>query len=194
MKHSTLALVTALTMPVSVSADVGFDYFFLGYENTRIDGSGGDLSGDSLVIKREFSVFPALAFGAEYANNRFEEDVDQHTAILQGLVYIPDGNFTLVLDAGWLATRIATENLEADEDGPIYSLQGRFSISPKLGLLLGVGRIELDADAPTNVYRADMLMSDGESPVDIVFTYQLSDTPGSSDDVQTYGLGFRCNF
>ena len=194
MKHSTLVITSALAMPISVSADVGFNNFFLGYESTHINSSGGDISGDSVVLKREFPLLSSLAVGAEYSRSEYEEDIDQHTAILQALVYVPDDDFTLVLGAGWLATRLEVDALEADEDGPILTLQGRFRISEKLGLLLGIDHIELDEDADTNVYRADLLMSDGEAPVDIVFSYEVSDTSGSDDDGQTWGLGLRCNF
>ena len=194
MRHSTLALAAVLSMPVGANGDISFDNFSLGYEGVKISGSGGDLSGDWLVLKREFPVLPSLAFGGEYSTARSQGDADRQTAILQGLLYIPDEKFTLVLGAGWLATRIDTDNLRADEDGPIISLQDRLRFSRVLGLLLGVDRIQLDSGAKTNVYRTNLLMSDGESPLDIVFSYEFGDTVGSQDDVQTYGLGFRCNF
>jgi len=181
-------------MPVGASGDISFDNFLLGHEGVEISGSSGNLSGDSLVLKREFPVLPSLAFGSEYSTARFQGDADQQTAILQGLLYIPEEKFTLVLGAGWLATRIDTDDLRAEEDGPIVSLQGRLLFSGVLGLLLGVDRIELDSGAKTNVYRTNLLMSDGESPLDIVFSYEFGDTVGSENDVQTYGLGFRCNF
>lgn len=194
MRHSTLALAAVLSMPVGANGDISFDNFLLGYEGVKISGSGGDLSGDSPVLKREFPVLPSLAFGGEYPTARLQGNADQQITILQGSLYIPDEKFTLVLGAGWLATRIDTDNLRTHEDGPIVSLQGRMRFSRVLGLLLGVDRIELDSDAKTNVYRTNLLVSDGESPLDIVFSYEFGDSVGSQDDVQTYGLGLRCTF
>lgn len=142
MRHSTLALVTALSIPVSASADVTFD----------------------------------------------------DTAILQGFVHIPDATVMLVVGAGWPTARIDPENRQTGERSPVYSLQGRFTLSEKLGLLLGLDHVQLDADATTNVYRADVTMSDGDSPVAIVFTYEFSDPSGSAGDADMFGLGVRCNF
>jgi len=170
VRHAILVLTAVLSMPVGAQGDLSLDNVFPGYEEAQISGSG------------------------EHSTARFRGDVDQQTAILQGLLYIPDETFTLVLGAGWLATRIDADKLRAGDEGPIVSLQGRLRFSDKLGLLLGVDRIELDSDAKINVYRANLLMNDGESALDIVFSYEFGDTVGSQGAVQTYGLDFRCAF
>jgi hypothetical protein len=142
MRHSTLALVTALSMPVSASADVTFD----------------------------------------------------ETAILQGFVDIPEATLMLVVGTGWPTARIDPDNRQNTERSPIYSLQGRFTLSEKLGLLLGLDHVQLDAEATSNEYRAHVMMRNGDSPVAIVFTYELSDPAGSAGDADMFGLGVRCNF
>lgn len=194
MRHSTLALAAVLSMPVGANGDISFDNFFPGHEGVEFSGSGGNLSGDSLGLKREYPVLPSLAFGGEYSTARLQGDADRQTTILQGLLYIPDEKFTLLLGAGWLATRTDTDDLRPNEDRPIVSLQGRLRFSRALCLLLGVDRIELDSDAKTNVYRTNLLMSDGESLVDIVLSYEFGDTVGSQNDEQTYELGVRGTF
>jgi len=194
VRFSDRLMFLLLFLPVGASADVGFDNFFFAYESAEAAGSGGDISGDTLVIRREFSPFSAFALSGEYSNTRFERDIDQQTAILQGLVYVPGDTFTLVFGAGWLATEIDAGSLDADEDGPVVSLEGRFRFSEKLGMLLGVDHVELDEASKTNIYRASLLLSDGETPLDIVFNYEISDTEGSSDTLESYGIGLRCNF
>jgi hypothetical protein len=192
MRHSILALVTVLSMPVSASTDVMYDTVFPGHRHAQSDSDSDGFSGDSPVMKS--AVLPALALGGEYSRSRLQRDRDLQTAILQGFVYIPDATLMLVVGAGWPTARIDPENRHADQSGPIYSLQGRVRFSEQLGLLLGVDHIALHADGETNVYRANLMMSDADSPVGIVFTYELSDTSGPAGDADTYGLGLRCNF
>ncbi len=194
MRPAVQIFAVLLLIPANASADIGFDNFFLGYESTEATGSGGDTSGDAVVIRREVSPVNALALSGEYSSTRFDQNVDQQTAILQGLLYFPGDGFTLALGAGWLATEIDVGTLDAREDGPIVSLEGRFELSEKLGLLLGVDHIELDEDAGTSIYRASLLLSDGEAPVDIVLSYEIGDIEGASDNPEAFGLGVRCNF
>ncbi|MDH3715106.1 MAG: hypothetical protein OET44_14830 [Gammaproteobacteria bacterium] len=122
-------------------------------------GAGADIACDNLLPTCQRARIVGAAEG----------EVAPRTTILQGFVYIPDETFTLVPGADWLTSRIAAANLLADEGRTVFPLQGRFRLSAELGLLLGLVHIELDADVETNVYRANLATSHGETPVGIVF-------------------------
>ena len=207
-KHYLVAgvvLALAIGMMSAASANdpdpniPNYGWFQLSGGQMTVDLDGlPEEEGNTAKLEVSVPVKSWLSVCFQYERNKFDTDGGTDATLetyylFPRVAFSPFRNKSFALHAG--VGLIDDELFDGSrETGEILNLGARWKPTNKVGLDFNTMSVQVQ-DAETTVYQVDALISDGEGRHNIVFSYQLRDPEGSSDDSVTQAvLGYRYEF